>query len=208
MNVRGGRFKVEGNVAGIHKNLNNSALTFIDSANNQEQVDGSSIARWNSYSAGSWNESSNSVSTGFGGNQVTAASQFNDGAGNWTCRRVKADGIPDQNLYGFQSKPNGTGTAYLVNPAGVFVQYQPTYFCKLYHRTGAVYEDLGTSFYPTGLTADARLDFINLCSGCSANIMTDTFHGSTAILDPGMSATMWYIASADIWTDGNDDVPV
>jgi hypothetical protein len=96
----------------------------------------------------------------------------------------------------------------MVNPAGAFVQYQSNYFCKLYHRTGAVYEDLGTSIYPTGLTADARLDFINLCSGCSANIMTDTFHGSTSIMNPGDSATMWYIASADIWTDGNDAVPV
>lgn len=193
---------------GTTAHLNNSALTFIDSANNQEQVDGSSIARWNSYSAGSWNESSNSVSTGFGGNQVTAASQFNDGAGNWTCRRVKADGIPDQNLYGFQSKPQGTATAYMVNPAGAFIQYQPTYYCKLYHRTGSVYEDLGTSFYPTGLTADARIDFVNLCSAASANIMTDTFHGNTAIMNPGDSATMWYIASADIWTDGAMDVPV
>ena len=172
------------------------------------KVDIDSIDRWNSYSAGSWNESSNSLSTGFGGNQVTAASQFNDGAGNWTCRRVKSDGIPDQNLYGFQSKPNGTATAYMVNPAGAFIQYQPTYYCKLYHRTGSVYEDLGTSFYPTGLTADARLDFVNLCSAASANIMTDTFHGTTAILNPGDSATMWYIASADIWTDGNDNVPV
>lgn len=193
---------------GTTAHMNNSALTFIDSANNQEQVDGSSINRWNSYSAGTWNESGNSLSTGFGGNKVDSASQYNDGAGNWACRTVKMSGTPDQNLYGFQSKPNGTGTAYMINPAGAFVQYQPTYFCKLYHRTGAVYEDLGTSFYPTGLTADARLDFINLCSGCSANIMTDTFHGTTAILDPGMSATMWYIASADIWTDGNDDVPV
>jgi hypothetical protein len=38
--------------------------------------------------------------------------------------------------------------------------------------------------------------------------MTDTFHGSTSIMNPGDSATMWYIASADIWTDGNDNVPV
>ena len=193
---------------GSTAHLNNSALTFIDSANNSHVVDGSSIDKWNSYSAGSWNESGNSVSTGFGGNKVGSASQYNDGAGNWSCRTVKMSGIPDQRLYGFQSKPQGTGTAYMVNPAGAFVQYQPTYFCKLYHRTGAVYEDLGTSIYPTGLTANARLDFVNLCSGCSANIMTDTFHGNTAVMDPGDSATMWYIASADIWTDGVSPVPV
>lgn len=182
-----------------------SSLQFKDGSGNLHVVDSASIDKWN---AGSWNESANSLSTGFGGNQVTAASQYNDGAGNWSCRKVKMSGLPDQNLYGFQSKPQGTGTAYMVNPAGAFIQYQPTYFCKLYHITGAVYEDLGTSIYPTGLTGDARLDFVNLCSGCSANIMTDTFHGTTAIMRPGDSATMWYIASADIWTDGNDNVPV
>lgn len=179
-----------------------------DSGSTWESCDASSIRRWNSGVSAAWNESANSLSTGFGGNQATAASQYNAGAGNWACRTVKMSGLPDQNLYGFQSKPQGTGTAYMVNPAGAFIQYQPTYFTKLYHRTGAVYEDLGTSFYPTGLTADARLDFVNLCSAASANIMTDTFHGNTAVMRPGDSATMWYIASADIWTDGATEVPV
>lgn len=185
-----------------------SAAFSDDNGATWEVVDPSSIRKWNNYSAGNWEESGNSLSTGFGGNQVTAASQYNDGAGNWSCRKVRMSGLPDQNLYGFQSKPQGTGTAYMVNPAGAFIQYQPTYFCKLYHKTGAVCEDLGTSIYPTGLTADARLDFVNLCSAASANIMTDTFHGNTAIFNPGQSATMWYIASADVWTDGGNDVPV
>lgn len=179
-----------------------------DSGATWEECNASSIRRWNSGVSAAWNESGNSLSTGFGGNKVDSASQYNDGAGNWACRTVKMSGIPDQNLYGFQSKPNGTGTAYMFNPAGAFLQYQPTYFTKLYHRTGAVYEDLGTSIYPTGLTADARLDFVNLCSAASANIMTDTFHGNTAVMNPGDSATMWYIATADIWTDGGNPVPV
>lgn len=182
-----------------------SALRFTDSANHMAQVDISSIDKWNS---SLWNESANSLSTGFGGSQATAASQFPDGAGNWACRRVKCQGIPDQDLYGFQQKPAGTATAYMVNPAGAFVQYQSNYYCYLYHKTGSVYESLDTSIYPTGLTANARLDFVNLCSAASANIKTDTFHGSTADIDPGESATMWYIATADIWTDGNDQVPV
>lgn len=185
-----------------------SAAFSDDQGSTWEFVDPASIRRWNSSDQAGWHESANSLSTGFGGNQATAASQFNDGAGNWACRTVKMSGLPDQNLYGFQSKPNGTATAYMVNPAGAFIQYQPTYFCKLYHKTGAVYESLDTSIYPTGLTADARLDFVNLCSAASANIKTDTFHGTTADIDPGMSATMWYIASADIWTDGSDWVPV
>lgn len=185
-----------------------SSLQFKDGSGNLHVVDSASIDRWNGYSAGNWNESGNSLSTGYGGNQVTAASQFNVDAGNWACRRVKMQGIPDQDLYGFQSKPNGTGTAYMVNPAGAFVQYQPNYFTYLYHRTGAVYEDLDTSIYPTGLTGNARLDFVNLCSAASANVKTDTFHGTTADFKPGESATMWYIAAKGVWTDGSNDVPV
>ena len=185
--------------------LDASSLQFKDGSGNLHVVDSASIDRWNS---GIWNESGNSLSTGYGGNRATAASQFNVDAGNWACRRLKMQGVPDQDLYGFQSKPNGTGTAYMVNPAGAFVQYQSNYFCYLYHRTGAVYESLDSSIYPTGLTANARLDFVNLCSAASANIMTDTFHGTTADIAPQISATMWYIASAGIWTDGTMDVPV
>ena len=135
-----------------------------DSKATWEVVDASSIRRWNSYSgvSGSWNESANSLSTGYGGNPVTAASQYNADAGNWAARTVKVSGLPDQTLYGFQSRPAGTGT-YGVNQAGAFVQIpQSNYYTYLYHRTGAVYEDLGSSIYPTGLTANARLDFVNL----------------------------------------------
>ena len=172
----------------------NSAVTAIG---------GSSIGGGNG-----WKESGNPLSTGFGGNQVTAASQYNDGAGNWAARTVKMSGLPDQTMYAFQSKPVGTGT-YGVNQAGAFVAVpQSKYFTYLFHETGEVVHTFDIEIYPTGLTADARLDFVNLCSGCSANVKTDTFHGNTANINPGESATMWYIATADIWTDGYNPVPV
>ena len=173
----------------------NSAVTAIG---------GSSIAGGNG-----WKESGNPLSTGFGGNQVTAASQYNDGAGNWAARTVKMSGLPDQTLYGFQSKPPaGTGT-YGVNQAGAFVAVpQSKYFTYLFHETGATVHTFDIEIFPTGLTADERLDFVNLCSAASANVKTDTFHGNTANLNPGESATMWYIATADIWTDGFNPVPV
>ena len=172
----------------------NSAVTAIG---------GSSIAGGNG-----WKESGNPLSTGFGGNQVTAASQYNDGAGNWAARTVKMSGLPDQTMYAFQSKPVGTGT-YGVNQAGAFVAVpQSKYFTYLFHETGATVHTFDIEIFPTGLTADARLDFVNLCSAASANVKTDTFHGNTANLNPGESATMWYIATADIWTDGFNSVPV
>jgi hypothetical protein len=182
-----------------------SSLQFKDGSGNLHVVDSASIDKWN---AGSWNESANSLSTGFGGNQVTAASQYNDGAGNWACRTVKMSGLPDQDLYGFRAKPQGTAASYMVNQAGAFIPYQSNYFCYLYHRTGSDTEVLDTSFYPTGLTTNARLDFVNLCSARTANIKTDTFHGNTATIDPGQSATMWYIATAGYWTDGVAPIPV
>ena len=189
-----------------------SGITLCNSASGAGRtVSIGDIDRWNSYSSNTgagWNESGNSLSTGYGGNQVTAASQFNSGAGNWAVRRVKMSGLPDQDLIGFQSVPNGNDI-YGVTKVGAFVAVpQQHYFTYLYHKTGEAGEDLGTSFYPTGLTADARLDFVNLCSGMSANITHDTFHGATAIINPGESATMWYIATADIWTDGGNPVPV
>lgn len=191
--------------------LNSTSLRFTVGAYpnySSEVVDTASIQRWNSYSAGNWAESGNPLSTGFGGNPVTAASQYNAGAGNWAARTVKVSGLPDQTLYGFQSRPNGTAT-YGINQAGAFVEVpQQKYFTYLFHETGAAVHQLDTDIFPAGLTADARLDFVNLCSAASANIMTDTFHGNTAIINPGESATMWYIAAVNIWTDGVNPVPV
>lgn len=187
--------------------MNATALKFTDSAEQTQQVDASSIQRWNSYSGGGWNESGNSLSTGYGGSPVSAAWQYNE-TGNWAARTVGISGSPDQTMYGFQSKPNGTAT-YGVNAAGAFVRIpQQNYFTYLFHVTGAMSHQFDIEIYPTGLTANARLDFVNLCSAASANIKTDTFHGTTATINPGESATMWYIATANIWTDGRNPVPV
>lgn len=188
-----------------------SAAFSDDNGSNYEVVDPSSIRRWNSYSSNTgagWNESGNPLSTGFGGNPATAASQYNVGAGNWAARTVKMSGLPDQTMYGFQSRPAGTAT-YGINQAGAFVAIpQSNYFTYLFHETGAAVHTFDLEIYPTGLTANARLDFVNLCSAASANVKTDSFHGNTAIINPGESATMWYIATAGIWTDGNNPVPV
>lgn len=202
------RAKQNGNISAVSIFGFGSAAFSDDRESTWEVVNPASIRRWNSYSAGSWGESGNSLSTGFGGNQVTAASQYNAGAGNWACRTVKMSGIPDQDLYGFQSRPNGTAT-YGINAAGAFLPIpQANYYTYLFHVTGAAVHTFDLEIYPTGLTADARLDFVNLCSAASANVKTDSFHGNTGWINPGESATMWYIATADIWTDGVNPVPV
>lgn len=203
-------FRFEDAANSSESKLNSTGLTLtIGTFPNysSEVVDTASIRRWNSYSAGNWAESGNPLSTGYGGNQCSAASQYND-TGNWAARTVKMSGLPDQTLYGFQSRPNGTAL-YGVNNAGAFVAVpQQKYFTYLFHETGAAVHTFDMEIYPTGLTADARLDFVNLCSAASANVKTDSFHGNTANINPGESATMWYIATADIWTDGMNPVPV
>lgn len=206
--VSGLRTKQNGNPNNVSIFGFGSAAFSDDDGSTWEVVDPASIRRWNSYSAcNGWAESGNPLSTGFGGNPVSAASQYND-TGNWAARTVKTSGLPDQTIYGFQSRPNGTAT-YGINHAGAFVAIpQSNYFTYLFHETGAAVHTFDLEIYPTGLTANARLDFVNLCSAASANVKTDSFHGNTAIINPGESATMWYIATAGIWTDGNNPVPV
>lgn len=204
-NISGLRMRQLGNGNRISMFGFGSAQFTDDSGSTWETVNPSAIRKWNS---SLWTESSNPLSYGYGGNQASAASQYNVSAGNWAARTLKSSGIPDMTLYGFQNLPP-SGGPYMVNAAGAFVAApQPSYFVYLYHETGSAADTLDTSFYPTGLTANARLDFVNLCSARSANIKTDTFHGNTATINPGESATMWYIAAKGEWTDGANSIPV
>lgn len=101
-----------------------TAMWFTDSAHNTAEVTKGSIERWNGYSASGWAESSNPLSVGYGGNQVSAASQYNVGQGNWAARTVKASGIPDMNLYGFRNLPVGQGP-FGVNGNGAWIDLKP-----------------------------------------------------------------------------------
>ena len=103
-----------------------TGLTLHTTADGDQLVDASSVVRWNSYSSmvGKWSESSNPLSTGFGGNQVSSASQYNVGPGNWAARTVKASGIPDMNLYGFRNLPVGQGP-FGVNDNGAWIDLKP-----------------------------------------------------------------------------------
>lgn len=101
-----------------------NAMWFTDSQHNTAEVTKGSIDRWNGYSASGWAESSNPLSVGYGGNQVSAASQYNVGQGNWAARTVKASGIPDMNLYGFRNLPVGQGP-FGVNGNGAWIDLKP-----------------------------------------------------------------------------------
>lgn len=179
-----------------------SATFSDDNETTWEVVDPSSIRRWNSQSASGWAESGNSLSTGFGGNQVTAASQYNDSAGNWAARTVKMSGLPDQTLYGFQSRPAGTGS-YLINAAGAFVAPDlPTFNLKVYKPTTAnLY--LSTGDYPAmPATADGLLILVNLGDGPGV-VYPDTI-GATATIGQNASAQLIWDSNSRSWIRWNN----
>lgn len=198
MTTSGNRYEYLGNTAKQAIYGFGSALFTDNTGTTWETVDASSIRRWNGYSAGSWNESSNSLSTGWGGNQVTAASQFNSGAGNWSVRRVKMSGIPDQDLIGFQTlPPAGTGS-YQINAAGAFVAPDlPTFNLKVYKPTTAnLY--LSTGDYPAmPSTADGLLILVNLGSG--PNIVFPDTLGATSTIGQHNSAQLIWDSNAHSW---------
>ena len=186
---------------------NDHELTFKHSASGAaRKVDIDSIDRWNSYSSNTgagWNESGNSLSTGFGGNQVTAASQYNVGAGNWAARSVKMSGLPDQTLYGFQTRPPEGSGSYQINAAGAFVAPDlPTFNLKVYKPTDAnLY--LSTSDYPAmPSTADGLLILVNLGSG--PNVVYPDSDGATAFLSPHYSAELIWDSNAHSWVRWNN----
>lgn len=173
-----------------------TGLTLYDSASGSGRtVSINDIDRWNTMSAGNWAESANPLSTGFGGNPVTAASVFPSGAGNIVVRRVKVSGLPDQDMIGFGSTPSNP--ANLVGSNGQWVAYQPGY-SAIYLTSNEVTYD--TAYLPTGVTWNMRVDVWNV-SDHVVNIKTDTFHGSTSDLNIGESATIWYVPSLSRWTD-------
>ena len=179
-----------------------SGITLYNSASGAGRTVGiNDIDRWNSYSSNTgagWNESGNSLSTGYGGNQVTAASQYNVGAGNWAARSVKISGLPDQTLYGFQTRPpEGTGS-YQINAAGAFVAPDlPTFNLKVYKPTDAnLY--LSTRDYPAmPSTADGLLILVNL--GAGPNIVFPDTLGATSTIGQHNSAQLIWDSDASSW---------
>lgn len=175
-------------------------LTFWDTATS-EKVDISSIQKWNSMTP--WSESGNSLGTGFGGNAAVSASQYNYGGAydNWACREVYADGIPAQQLYGFQTPPASGSSEYVINGNGQFVSHRNPYECHVFNLTGdsSNFDWEQDSAYPTGLPYDMRIDFMVYGTGNGYVLINLDAAGTTADLRTGESATMFYDHTASAW---------
>ena len=153
---------------------------------------------------GGWKESSNVLSTGYGGNQVTAGSQYPEGAGNWAARTVKASGIPDFTMYGFQSIPTAsTATMFLIGKAGTFLPPPPNpYNIKVYKPTTATIY-LSTSDYPVmSNTADGVFVIVNLGTGPYVTYADGI--GATASVTQNNSAQLIWDSDAQKWVRWNN----
>lgn len=193
-------------------NGNNSAIAIYgfgkalftdDSGATWEAVNPSSIRKWNSGVSAAWNESANSLGTGFGGNAAVSASQYNYGGAydNWACREVCADGVPAQQLYGFQTPPASGSSEYVINGNGQFVSHRNPYECHVFNLTGnsSNYDWEQESAYPSGLPYDMRIDFIVYGTGEGYVLVNLDAAGNTADLRTGESASMFYDHTASSW---------
>lgn len=217
---------------GVTSYMNASSLQFTDSADNTEQVDASSIQRWNSYS---------SMTGGLTGVSTTTPNVTGDGttsspvglnssiifesgdSANSIGRRgmtVSTDTRTAWYYGAFASFEKSDASANyraneaqfqsgtldeVVNAQSIYSWNHPQYFCIIKHPAANTTIYVSQDSYPTGLTADARLDILNLgATSAGYNYVvyeSDSFHGSTSTLTALESATIWWDNTDKIWTE-------
>ena len=218
-------------IFGASSTWDGSRLQFNDASGQSERVDLSSIQRWNSYSSltGALSVSTNAPNvTGDGttSSPVGLGSSiiFESGdSANSLGRRgmtVSTDTRTAWYYGAFASFEKADATAnyyadhaqfqsgYLdeqVNAQSIYSWNHPQYFCIIKHPPANTTQLVTVESYPTGLTADARLDIINFgATSAGYNYVVyeaDTFHGRTATLTAGESATIWWDNTDHIWTN-------
>lgn len=207
--------------------MNASSLVFTDSAESSEQVDASSIQRWNSYSAGTPVTTNNCITgdgttsnpIGLSGHiEFTGASISSDmnashviiqggGTTSWHQRNMFSVEATDYTATHAANKSlyqvTGSAGTQEVDARSIYSWNHPQYYCICPHITGAYSVYLTTSDYPTGLTAAARLDIVPFgdTGGC-VNFVGNQSAGATANLYPSADPydTPW-LRSATIWWD-------
>lgn len=217
---------------GVTSYMNASSLRFTDSAENSEQVDASSIQRWNSYSSmtgvltGVSTTTPNVTGDGTTANPVGLGSSiiFESGdSANSVGRRGMTVSTNSNTAwyYGaFASFEKSDASANyraneaqfqsgsldeVVNAQSIYSWNHPQYFCIIKHPAANTTIYVSQDSYPTGLTADARLDILNLgATSAGYNYVvyeSDSFHGSTSTLTALESATIWWDNTDKIWTE-------
>ena len=99
------------------------------------------------------------------------------------------------------SNASGTG---LVDYSSIYRWNHPSYYCIIKRPGANTTITVTTASYPTGLTANARMDIVNLGDtslGYNYIIYDRNSTGGTRTLHAGESGTIWWDASVSAWTE-------
>lgn len=98
------------------------------------------------------------------------------------------------------SDPSGTEQ---VDRSSIYRWNHPTYYCIIKTPGANTTQYVTTASYPTGLTANTRLDILNLgptAAGYNYVVYERNSQGATRTLSAGQSGTVWWDANASAWT--------
>lgn len=99
--------------------------------------------------------------------------------------------------YAEYSNASGTGR---VDYSSIYTWNHPNYYCIIRTPAASTTNVVTTANYPTGLTADARLDIVHLGDTSYSYVVYDRdSSGNTRSLSAGQTGTVWWIATASSW---------
>lgn len=195
----------------------------------QEQVDYSSIQRWNSYSSNTGGtvsaghyitgdgssgsplgldsyavfESSNS-SNSVGRRGMTVTTSGSLGKTAWYYAAFASLEDSDGNTANYRAKYadfNNGSVSGRVDASSIYSWNHPNYYCIIRTPGASTTNVVTTASYPTGLTADARLDVVHLGDTSYSYVVYDkNSSGATQSITAGQTGTVWWVASASAWT--------
>lgn len=97
---------------------------------------------------------------------------------------------------------NASGTER-VDASSIYRWNHPTYYCIIKTPGANTTQHVTTASYPTGLTANTRVDILNLgptAAGYNYVVYERNSNGATRTLSAGQSGTVWWDAAASAWT--------
>lgn len=197
-----------------------------DSGSTWEEVSPSAIRKWNSYTEGAVSAGNCISGNGTSGSPLGISSviqiESGDSAASMSRRglTVSVDSSRTAWYYAaFASFEKNTATANYyadyaeyINASGagrvdyssIYSWNHPSYYCIIKRPAANTTITVTTASYPTGLTANARLDLVNLGdTGLSYNyvVYDRNSTGGTRTLHAGESGTIWWDASVSAWTE-------
>lgn len=187
------------------------------------QVDLSSIQRWNNLTTLSANNGLTGDGTSGSPFGLDSAIRFESGdSANSVGRRGSTVSTTQRTAWyyaafaSFENNSSATANyradrAEFSDPSGseqvdrssIYRWNHPDYYCIIRKPGANTTQYVTTANYPSGLTADARLDILNLgptAAGSNYVVYDRNSQGATRTLSAGQSGTVWWDSQASAWT--------